>query len=186
LPPPGVVGETRTLKLIYLALTSRLFARPISIVIKGLSSAGKSFTIKLVLVFFPEDASYVLTAMSERALAYSDEPLENRFIIIYEATGLESDFATHLLRSLLSEGHIRYETVEKTPDGIKPRVIERKGPTGCLLTTTATRLHPENETRMLSVTVDDNREQTRAILDRLADDVEGRVDLGPWQRCRPG
>jgi hypothetical protein len=176
----GVVGETKTAKLIYLALTSRFFLRPISIVVKGVSSAGKSYTIKVVLGFFPEDASYVLTAMSERALAYSDEPLEHRFIIIYEATGLESDFATYLLRSLLSEGHIRYETVEKTPDGIKPRVIERKGPTGCLLTTTATQLHPENETRMLSVTVDDSREQTRAILDRLADDVEVSVDLQPW------
>jgi hypothetical protein len=176
----GVVGEIKTARLIYLALTSRFFPRPISIVVKGVSSAGKSYTIKVVLGFFPEDATYMLTGMSERALAYSDEPLENRFIIIYEASGLESDFATYLLRSLLSEGHIRYETVEKTPDGIKPRVIERKGPTGCLLTTTETRLHPENETRMLSVTADDSREQTRAILDRLADDVEVAVDLQPW------
>ena len=37
----GVVGETRTARLLYLALTSRFFARPISIAIKGPSSAGK-------------------------------------------------------------------------------------------------------------------------------------------------
>ena len=30
-----------------------------------------------MLKFFPDDASYLLTAMSDRALAYSDEPLES-------------------------------------------------------------------------------------------------------------
>jgi hypothetical protein len=176
----GVVGEARTAKLIYLALTSRFFARPISIVLKGPSSAGKSFLAERVLDFFPQEASYALTAMSERALAYSDEPLEHRFIVIYEAAGLESKFASYLLRSLLSEGCVRYETIEKTSDGLKPRLIERKGPTGCLLTTTAVHLHPENETRMLSVTVSDSREQTRAILDQLAEEAESNVNLEPW------
>ena len=51
--------------------------------------------------------------MSEHALAYSHEPLVHRFLILYEAAGLESDFASYLLRSLLSEGCIKYETVEK-------------------------------------------------------------------------
>jgi hypothetical protein len=176
----GVVGEARTAKLIYLALTSRFFARPISIVLKGPSSAGKSFITERVLDFFPEEASYALTAMSERALAYSDEPLEHRFIVIYEAAGLESKFASYLLRSLLSEGCVRYETIEKTSDGLKPRLIERKGPTGCLQTTTAVHLHPENETRMLSVTVSDSREQTRAILDQLAEEAGSNVNLEPW------
>ena len=34
-------------------------------------------------------------------------------------------------------------------------MIEREGPTGLIVTTTALRLHPENETRMLSLTVTD-------------------------------
>ncbi len=177
----GVVGETKSAKLIYLALTSRFFSRPISVVLKGPSSAGKSYTTERVLDFFPRDAFYSLTAMSDRALAYSDEPLENRFIVIFEAAGLESDFATYLLRSLLSEGCVRYETVEKTSEGMRPRLIERKGPTGCLLTTTAAVLHAENETRMLSVNVSDSRQQTRVILDRLAEEAEVDVDLEPWR-----
>ena len=177
----GVVGETKSAKLIYLALTSRFFSRPISVVLKGPSSAGKSYTTERVLDFFPEDAFYSLTAMSDRALAYSDEPLEHRFIVIFEAAGLESDFATYLLRSLLSEGCVRYETVEKTSEGMRPRLIERKGPTGCLLTTTAAMLHAENETRMLSVNVSDSRQQTRVILDRLAEEAEIDVNLEPWR-----
>jgi 5S rRNA maturation endonuclease (ribonuclease M5) len=113
----GVVGETRAAKLLYLALTSRLLQRPVSLAVKGPSSGGKSYTVERVCEFFPQDAYYALTAMSERALAYSTEPLRHRFLVLYEAAGLESDFASYLVRSLLSEGRLRYETVEKARMG---------------------------------------------------------------------
>src|SRR3954468_19839037 len=115
--------------------------------------------------------------MSDRALAYSDEPLKHRHLVIYEAAGMAGEFATYLIRSLLSEGRVRYETVEKTKDGLAPKVIERDGPTGLLVTTTALRLHPENETRMLSLTVTDTTEQTASILRALAQDPRDHLDL---------
>jgi len=149
----GVVGERRAGKLIYLAVTSRLLDRPVSVAVKGPSSGGKSFVVESTLKFFPPEAFYALTAMSDRALAYSSEPLKHRHLVIYEAAGMASDFATYLIRSLLSEGRLRYETVEKTKEGLVPRLIEREGPTGLIVTTTSLRLHPENETRMLSLTI---------------------------------
>lgn len=160
----GVAGEERLVKLLYLAVTTRLLERPVSVAVKGPSSGGKSFVVERVLAMFPETAYHALTAMSERALAYSEEPLAHRMLVIYEAGGMAGDMASYLMRSLLSEGRIRYELVEKTKDGMKPRLIEREGPTGLIVTTTATRLHPENETRLLSVTVSDTPEQTRRIL----------------------
>ena len=51
--------------------------------------------------------------MSDRALAYSDEPLRHRHLVIYEAAGMAGDFATYLIRTLLSEGRLRYETSRK-------------------------------------------------------------------------
>jgi hypothetical protein len=176
----GVAGEERTVKLLYLAITSRFLARPVSLALKGPSSAGKSYTTERVLNFFPPSAFYSLSAMSERALAYSDEPLQHRMLVIYEAAGLHSDFASYLLRSLLSEGCVRYETVERTPEGLRPRLIEREGPTGLLVTTTAVRLHPENETRMLSVPVTDTKEQTKAVLRAQAKESQPNVDMKHW------
>jgi hypothetical protein len=67
----GLVGERRIAKLIYLAVISRLLDRPVSIVLKGPSSGGKSFTVESVLQFFPGEAFHALTAMSDRSLAYS-------------------------------------------------------------------------------------------------------------------
>jgi hypothetical protein len=164
----GVVGEGRNAQILYLALTSRRLDRPVSVAVKGPSSGGKSHITEKVLEFFPDSAYYALSSMSEKALAYSEEPLSHRFLVIYEAAGMGSDLATYLMRSLLSEGRIRYETVEKTKDGIKPRLIEREGPTGLLITTTAHSLHPENETRLLSLSVTDSREQTQRVLLALA------------------
>ena len=45
-----------------------------SVAVKGPSSGGKSYLTGSVLRFFPEDAYHALTAMSERTLAYSEEP----------------------------------------------------------------------------------------------------------------
>jgi hypothetical protein len=176
----GLIGESRNAKLVYLAVTSRLFTRPVSIVVKGPSSAGKSYLIEAVLKFFPSAAYYALSAMSERALAYSTEPLEHRMLVLYEAGGLSGQIKTYLLRSLLSEGCVRYETVEKTKDGLKARLIHRPGPTGLLLTTTEARLHSENETRMLSLTISDSREQTRAVMKATAGDAAKPLDLSAW------
>ena len=116
----------------------------------------------------PDSSYYALTAMSDRALAYDDEPLSHRVLIIYEAAGISGETATYMVRSLLSEGEIRYVTVEKTGEGLRKRLIHRQGPTALLLTTTAVNLHPENETRLLSIPIDDTREQTQQIMAALA------------------
>jgi len=180
----GIVGENRFAKVTYLCLTSRVLGRPISLAAKGPSSAGKSFVVQEVIEFFPESAVYALSSMSEHALAYSQEPLSHRFLVLYEAAGLESEFASYLLRSLLSEGCIRYETVEKVKgQGMVPRLIVREGPTGVIVTTTQVTLHPENETRLLSVPANDTPQQTAAIIRMLAceDGRSGDDALAEWR-----
>jgi hypothetical protein len=176
----GHVGEEHAAQLLFLVVVSRLLDRPVSAVVKGPSSAGKSRLVEQVLRFFPPEASYALSAMSEKALIYSEEPLKHRIMVIYEAAGITGLFATYLVRSLLSEGRVRYETVEKAKEGLQPRLIERDGPTGLILTTTAIRLHPENETRMLSIPVADTPEQTSRVLMALAAPVAATTDVERW------
>jgi hypothetical protein len=177
----GVVGERRLCGLIYLAVTGRFLDRFASIAVKGPSASGKSWAIERVLEFFPSEAYYLLTAMSERALAYGTEPLSHRFLVLFEAAGLESDFASYLVRSLLSEGCVRYETVEKDQSGeLRARLIERDGPTGLVVSTTSVVLHPENETRLLSLSATDTPDQTKLVLSRLANDELAEPDFTRW------
>jgi transposase-like protein len=177
----GAVGEDRAGKLIFLCIQSRLLDRIVSAVVKGPSSAGKSFTVERVLMFFPPSAFYSLSGMSERFLVYDPEPLKHRIVVISEAAALEEGLAVYLVRTLLSEGRLIYGTTDKDADGkLCGRRIEKEGPTGVLLTTTAVRLHAENETRLFSIPMDDTAAQTKRVLESLADGADASVDVSAW------
>jgi hypothetical protein len=62
-------------------------------------------------------------------------------------------------------------------------VITKEGPTGLITTTTAPKLHPENETRLLSLGVIDTQEQTQAVMLALAvsgSGCERTLDYSRW------
>ena len=157
--------------------------------IKGPSGSGKSVTTERTLRLFPEDAKYVLTAASSRALVYGEEPISHKILVIYEATPLnaqdEGMFAM-LVRTLISEGRIVYETTVKDEASGRFTVerIVRDGPVALVVTTTASSIHAENETRMLSLQTDASAEQTRRIMAELAREATagGRdePDLAAW------
>ncbi|MFH0810590.1 MAG: hypothetical protein V2A77_09020, partial [Pseudomonadota bacterium] len=182
----GVAGEERAIKLIYLAVTSRRLERPVSLAIKAQSSAGKSYTMHSTLKLFPETAFFALTGASEKALLYTDEPFAHRHIVLMEAEALSEGFGAMIVRSLLSEGRLVYDTVEKDAAGrLGGRRIEKEGPTGLLLTTTKAAIHAENETRLLSLSVTDDPDQTARILLRQAEEADDPgsqtgLDLVPW------
>jgi hypothetical protein len=164
----GHADDRRNVAALHLAVISRLLRRILSVIVKGPSAAGKSHLVHCVLRVHPESAAHVLSAMSERALAYSAEPLVHRFLVLEEATALEKTFTTYLVRNLLSEGRLRYETVEKTDEGLRARLIEREGPTGLIATTTAHSLDAETETRILSLEVSESQDHLRQALRSIA------------------
>ena len=49
----GLVGEEQTAKTVYLAITSRLLDKPVSVGMKGHSASGKSYTVKTVTKLLP-------------------------------------------------------------------------------------------------------------------------------------
>jgi DNA-binding Lrp family transcriptional regulator/5S rRNA maturation endonuclease (ribonuclease M5) len=175
----GIVGEEENVQLLYIALTSRILNNPISIAIKGTSSVGKSYILKNILKFFPESAYFDISSMSDKALFYTEETFEHRFLIICEAVGLSSEFISYLIRILLSEGHIKHMTVESTEHGNQGKFLEKKGPTGFITTTTKIQLHPENETRLRSIDISDDPDQTKQIFIRIAQNAMGGGEITP-------
>jgi len=182
----GLVGEERLAKTLYLVLTSRLLDKQVSAGVKGHSASGKSYTVETVTRFFPPESYLEFTAMSERALVYSPEDYAHRTLIVYEVTalreGVEDDMTSYFVRSLLSEGRINYDVTvrdEKT-GGFTTKTIVKEGPTNLIFTTTKTRVHAENETRVLSLATDDSREQTERVLLELAGEGTGGDSLDEW------
>jgi hypothetical protein len=181
----GLVGERAIAELLFLAITSRLLDGPVSVGVKGHSSGGKSRTVGAVCKFFPPEAVMERTGMSERALIYEDEDFRHRTIILYEADALreanKEDSTAYYVRSL-SEGRLKYDVTVRDNEtgGFTTQHIEKEGPTGLIFTTTRPHIHAENETRVLSVTVDDSPAQTKRVLEGIADETERHVDLKQW------
>jgi hypothetical protein len=174
-----VVGERTNGELLYLALTSRLLDKIVSVAVKGPSSGGKSFLVTSVVSFFPKTAVYQFTSFSEKTLYYTEEPLSHRHLILTEAAG-GGEVQEYTIRTLLSEGRLEYEFVEKTSEGLRARRLCKKGPTGFITTTTRDKLHAENETRYLSLVVKDTREQTRRVFRAIAEENIGEPDRQRW------
>jgi hypothetical protein len=117
--------------------------------------------------------------------------LGHRILVLEEAAGLGDGIGAYLMRSLISEGRARHETVTNPADGFKPLVLEREGPTGLLVATTAAMLEPELETRMFSIPVTDTPTHTHAVLAAIAAGAAGQaqvteVDPARGTRCNVG
>lgn len=165
----GYAGDLRPALIVFVAITSRLLGRPINLFILAASGSGKNASIEFVLSFFPEDAYYIVRASSPLALVYSEEDFKNRTVIIWEADSLPEDGpAASAIRSLMSDQRLEYQVVERDESGHQTvRLISKEGPTG-LITTSTKHLQEQASTRMLTVTISDSPEQTRAVLKAIA------------------
>lgn len=180
----GFAGDAKLPKLVFLTLYTGFLSRPVSLLIKGPSGAGKSYSLRQGKQFVPEKAYEAFEGMTDKALVYlKDLNLKHKHLIIGEAAGM-SDEGNPLLRQLLSEGKVRYVTVQQTADGLKGTELPRlEGPCGLIMTTTRPAIHPEDESRMLSVNITESPEQIREALLAQAfglQDEEEPIDFDPW------
>lgn len=166
----GLVGEQETGLTIYLAGTSRLLAKPVSVIVVGTSSAGKSFILDTGTSLFPPEAVLRATDFTANALYYLPlGALEHRFVVAGERSRKEDDDraeATRALREMLSSGVLRKAIPEKDGDGhFTTRVIENRGPIAFVETTTLSTIFNEDANRSLIVGVDESAEQTHRIIE---------------------
>ncbi len=172
----GVVGE-RTNKLVgYLAATSRKLTRPLAIVVQSSSAAGKSSLMDAVLSLMPEEERVSYSAMTGQSLFYMGEAnLAHRILAIAEEEGAER--ASYALKLLQSEGELTIASTGKDPTTgrLVTQEYRVEGPVMIFLTTTAIEVDEELLNRCIVLTVDEGREQTRAIHERqrAARTIEG-------------
>jgi hypothetical protein len=190
----GFAGSTDVPELVYLAVATALLDvdrdgyvdRLASVKVDGPSSSGKNYAVDGALNYLPEEVIVRITGQSAKALIYGTEPLENKFLYFPEGAGIRDDSdASIFLRSLLSEGELRYQVAVAQQDGPpETETIVRKGPTGALVTTSAVRLDNDLENRLIRATIDDSKELTTKIIvahgTRAARGSASRRDRTSW------
>lgn len=158
------MGEETNKKVSYLAAVSRLLPKPLAIVVQSSSSAGKSSLMEAVLDFMPEEQRESYTAMTGQALFYMGQKnLKHKILAIAEPQGAEA--ASYPLKLLQSEGKLNIASTGKDPVSGKHVTHEYvvEGPVMIFLTTTAHDVDEELLNRCIVLTVNEDREQTRAI-----------------------
>jgi len=172
----GVVGEETNKLVGYLAAVSRKLDQPLAVIVQSSSAAGKSSLMDAILAFVPEEERVQYSAMTGQSLFYMGEAdLKHKVLAIVEEEGAER--ASYALKLLQSEGELTIASTGKDPHTGKLVTHEYRveGPVAILLTTTAVEIDEELLNRCLVLSVDEDREQTRAIhrLQREAQTLEG-------------
>jgi DNA primase len=163
----GVVGEQENCLIGYLAAVSRKLDRPLAVIVQSTSAAGKSALQEAVLSMVPEEERVSFSAMTGQSLFYMGESdLQHKVLAVAEEEGAER--AAYALKLLQSEGELRIASTGK--DGQTGRLVTHtytvRGPVAIMLTTTTIDVDEELLNRCVVLSVDEEREQTRAIHER--------------------
>jgi DNA primase len=160
----GIVGEDTNKLTGYLAAVSRKQDRPLAVVIQSTSAAGKSALMDAVLSLVPEEERVHYSAMTGQSLFYMGEiGVKHKILAIAEEAGVAE--AAYALKILQSQGELTIASTGKDP--VSGRLVTHEyrveGPVMLFLTTTAIEVDEELLNRCLVLTVNESREQTRAI-----------------------
>jgi DNA primase len=172
----GVVGEAANAQAVYLAALSRKLDRPLAVLIQSTSAAGKSALMDAVLELVPPEERVTYSAMTGQSLFYLGEAdLKHKVLAIAEEEGARQ--AAYALKLLQSQGTLTIASTGKDPATGKlvTQDYTVEGPVALMLTTTAIDLDEELKNRCLVLTIDESREQTRAIhaRQRFEETLEG-------------
>lgn len=164
----GYGGDPAPAMVVYLAVSGRVLAMrrgtmPVHLLILGPPSAGKSYTLSVVLALMPGEAYHVIDAGSPRVMIYDDAELAHRAVVFSEADSLpagEDNPAASAIRNLLQDHRLHYAVTVRSPDtgDFIVHEVEKPGPT-TLVTTSTRRLGPQLDTRVFTLEVPDDQRQ---------------------------
>jgi DNA primase catalytic core len=160
----GIVGEATNKLAGYLAATSRKLGHPLAVVIQSASGAGKSVLMDAILSMMPDEERIKYSAVTGQSLFYMGEThLQHKILAIVEERGASK--ASYALKLLQSDGELTIASTGKDPatGNLTTRQYKVTGPVMVFLTTAAIEIDEELLNRCLVLSVDEDREQTRAI-----------------------
>ncbi|MBX3402998.1 MAG: hypothetical protein KF699_06240 [Phycisphaeraceae bacterium] len=176
----GVVGEEVLAMTLYMQGVSRLLDDPISIIVQGTSSSGKSYVIIRVATLFPPEAVMLATDITANALYYLPPGrLVHCWVVGGERSRDESDEkaeAKRAMREMISAGELRKIIPLRQQDGsFISAEIYQPGPIAFSESTTNTHLFDEDANRCLLLSTDESSDQTRRIVRAAARRAESGV-----------
>jgi len=177
----GLVGEEQNALVVFIVIVSRLLRLPLNLLVKGRSSAGKNFLVKRLLRLMPRHAFWEVTNLSEKAWNYVGSRL--RHTVVYLQEHNEAAGNVHPLRLLISEGKLVRRVARWSGGKLVTKKHVAHGPVASVSTTTKAQLQVDDETRNISISINETPEQTRKIIKSYGRQTKGlsRRELMKWK-----
>jgi hypothetical protein len=147
----------------------------------GHYGAGKSFPLFMCLKLYPKCAYHLITSGSDKSLYNIAGGLKHKFLILAEALALESsgrgdNELAYAIRSLVSEGRLKYQYTGFKGKEKVTIVKKMEGPTSLLTTTIKGKLEDQLEDRLITMHPNTSAAQTQDIIERTAELASGNFE----------
>ena len=148
----------------------------------GHYGAGKSFPLFMCLKLYPPSAYHLISSGSEKSLYQIEGGLKYKALILAEAQALEShgrkdNELAYAIRTLVSEGNLKYQYTG-FKDKKRVTIVKRiEGPTSLLTTTIKGNLEDQLDDRMITAHPNTTAAQTKNIIEQTADTAVGNYNL---------
>ena len=162
--------------LLYLSHFTRHLRKPVSVLIKGQSSSGKSHLMSTVSKFFDEKDFIFFSGMSEKAFINSDIDYHNKTLMLGEYAAVKSPEGDSFLRQAMTDHSVTRLVTWKQNDG-NPNSIKQEinAKFNIFMTTTELSIHPEDENRYLAFAIPNDPEYIQGVNTKQVEFMNGEL-----------
>lgn len=173
-----IIDEESNKMMLYLSAVSRKLDEPISLVIFGQSSSGKSWLANRIGDFIPDEDRIRLSSASNRAIEYLGSRIKHKWLLVQEFEGIQNILPT--IRTLQSEGRLNRLVTIQDPETGRNKAIDQEFDCPCtvVFTTTKEGIYDENATRIFELYADESLRQTQQVVNEsiLKADINYRAN----------
>ncbi|MFK7102274.1 toprim domain-containing protein, partial [Flavobacterium oreochromis] len=181
----GIVGEEDNRLLQFVTATTYKMNYNLHVLYQGSSGSGKTHTIKQIALLIPPEDVIYLTRVTESSLYnYKNGEFMYKLIVFEDLDGLKEE-ALLAVREMISNKKLSSSTSIKDKKGnADGKIKEVEVSFASLSATTKGELYEDNMSRIIVLSVDESKEQTKRIIEYKNKVYQGEINKQEQEQIR--
>lgn len=181
----GIVGEEDNRLLQFVTATTYKMNYNLHVLYQGSSGSGKTHTIKQISLLIPPEDVIYLTRVTESSLYnYKNGEFMYKLIVFEDLDGLKEE-ALLAVREMISNKKLSSSTSIKDKKGnADGKIKEVEVSFASLSATTKGELYEDNMSRIIVLSVDESKEQTKRIIEYKNKVYQGEINKQEQEQTR--
>lgn len=180
----GIQGEQENSMMLYIAMTSRKTADPLSVICLAKSGMGKSYLMEKVAECIPEEDRREHTQFTGNSFYYyRREEIRGKVFLIEDLDGAQA--VLFPIRELQTKKRISKTVTVKTKNGqLRTVTLIVEGPVSVIGCTTKEQVYEDNANRAILIYLDNSKEQDERVMNYQKQHRAGITDAHKEKQVR--